>query len=356
MNTTIIIIIAVLCILLLVSMVVVLYAYYKYRLNLYIESIYLQVLDHPPDILTHRRWAHHWKGQRELHKYLDQVRKSVEASKKERIVFVGLCQDHARELIAFWLPIVEALGSYFHDYRILILENDSKDDSRKLLLNETTRNPKILILCDDESPLNTPACRFGVRSIEKKEDKENELPNRLHIMAQLRDTYLKRIGRKWSTYDHMVVIDWDLMGELSIEGFFHGLGLLRSGDVDAVAVNSMYWNKDKKTHCVFDTFPLLSHKLRCEALLHKKEQMDKEANDYYRAKLSYQLKDPLLVESAFGGIALYNLKRVLETQSHYFIPEQERRCPIQCEHTTFHRFLRVAIDPWFVFILSKNLH
>lgn len=349
-------ILSILCFLLLVSILVVVYAYRKYRLNLYIHSLYQEAFEHPPDILTHRRWVHNWTGEKGWHEYVGKVVASAEASRGERILFVGLCQDHGREMIAFWLPLVEALGGYFQDYRILILENDSKDDTRKRLLDETHRNPKILILCDDESPMNTPTCQLGIRSIEKREDKETRLFQRLHIMAQLRDVYLKRIGRKWAGYNHMVVIDWDLMGELSIEGFFHGLGLLRSGEVDAVAVNSMYWDNKKKTHRVFDTFPLLTHQIRCDALLRKKDQMDKEADNQYRARLSYQQKDPLLVESAFGGIGLYNLKRVLETKSHYFIPEEERRCPIQCEHSTFHRFLRVAIDPWFVLILSKNLH
>jgi hypothetical protein len=349
-------IVIILITLLLLSIVVVIYAYSRYRLNLHIISLYNQEFQHPPDILTHRRWVHNWKSDRGWTDYVNSVHESVRACATERVIFVGLCQDHGKELIEYWLPFVEAIGQYCKDYRILILENDSKDGTRKRLLQETMRNPKILILCDDESPLNKPECKIGLRSIQKKEDKENDLPNRLHIMAQLRDTYMRRIARKWSKYDRMVVIDWDLMGELSVEGFFHAMGVVRTGEVDAVAVNSMHWDKKQKKYRIFDTFPLLSHKLRCDALFHKKTQMDTEIDTQYRDRLACRQKDLMMVESAFGGICIYNLQRVMETSSRYFIPENERRCPIQCEHSTFHRYLRVAIDPWFMFLLSKNLH
>jgi len=316
-------------------------------------QIYHSTFRHPPDSLTMDRWAR--RPPETLHEFIQAVKASQDVASGEKIIFTGLCQDHANDVVSHWIPLVEYIGSFFQDYRILLLENDSRDNSRQVLLKESRRNPKILVLCDEDIPLNAPSCNLGFRSINDENEKETKLESRIDKIAYLRDVYLKRIGRKWSHYQFMVVIDWDLIGQFSIEGFFHGLSILRGHqEVDVVAVNSFYprdnqWN-------IYDTFPLLDHRVRCDRMMKQKRQMDEETNQHYKKRLAYEQDDPLHIDSAFGGIGLYYLPRVIETRSHYFIPKEEQSCPIECEHSSFHRHLNVVIDPWFIFLIEKNLH
>jgi len=326
--------------------------YQRYRLQHHIQDLYKKIFHHPPDDVTLDRWMHNWKGDQVFYEFARRIVESRRRAKKERILFTGLCQDHGDEIIPHWLPRIEHLGEYFEDYRILIMENDSDDDTRERWIQETYRNPRVLVLCDDERPLNIKECRLGVRS--STGDKEQNLRRRVDRLANLRDTYLRRIGRKWADYEYMVVIDWDLIGDLSLEGFFHALSGVRDRTADVMTVNSLYRKPDGIWR-IFDTFPLLNHH-RCDELQKKKRQLDAETERTWRDRLTKTLREPVQMESAFGGLAIYSLPRVIETRSYYAIPEHEKRCPIQCEHTSFHRFLRVYIDPWFVLLLRKNLH
>lgn len=348
--------IAVLCCLIVIIAMMLIYHVHRAWRAARLERLYQRDLGHPPDPVSLDRWLHGWSGQEsEWGQFVARVRESQMRCMEERVVFVGLCQDHARESLAFWVPIVERLGRGFKDYRVLFLENDSRDDSREVLLAASRRNPRFLVLCDDETPMNADQCVLGIRAIDQSEDKETRLASRLETMAYLRDTYMRRISRKWPDYDYMVVVDWDLVGQLPDDGFYHALSLLRDQIADGVMVNSLHPTSTGAWK-MFDTFPLLQEDIQCERVLHHKREMDEMTKEQYSDRLWYQLRHPLHIRSAFGGIGIYRLATVLSTRSHYHLAQEDKVCPIQCEHTAMHRFLRICIDPWFVFLLEKNLH
>src|SRR5579885_336563 len=68
----------------------------------------------------------------------DSVSRSIENRgfthmRKSKIIIAGLIRDK-EYLVNDIKRKLEGLGSYFLDYRILIVENDSKDKTRELLL------------------------------------------------------------------------------------------------------------------------------------------------------------------------------------------------------------------------------
>lgn len=323
---------------------------YRFRLETTIQANYREKFHHEADMVTLARWSHHWN-----HRSFDNFVKVIEESRKncrnETIVFVGLCQDNGRQFLPFWIPIMEKLGKSFRDYHILFVENDSNDDTRTQLLRARTSNRRITVLCNDDAPENSPACRLGLRSVETGSDKETKLRHRLQVIRKFRQVYLNYVKKNLSHFDFMTVIDWDLMGEMSMEGFFHSLTYLRCGFADGVAVNSFY--NYNGTWRVFDTFPMINRR-RCETLMQHKKHLDHEVDRHYREKLSSLWVHPIRMESAFGGVATYHISRIMT--SDYVYETNEPACPIECEHTTFHRNIRMYIDPWFVFLLTKNLH
>jgi len=322
-----------------------------------VRSMYEQAFHHPPDDISLERWRRRWykNGLYELRQYIDRVHVSREACRRETIIFTGLCQNHGHNVIRFWLPILEKWGSEFHDYRVLIMENDSTDGTRQLLLQEARRNPKMLVLCDDDTPLNIQNCSLGVSSSPDKQSKEKDLARRLHVLATLRDNYMNRINRKWSHYTHLVVIDWDLVGDLSEEGFFDSLQYLRDNKADGVAVNSYHYTK-KHHWRFFDTFPLLNHH-RCVAIHRDKVRLDKDTCDRLTKRLLYNEIHPFRVESAFGGICIYNMASVIQRDASYVRPPPgTKKCDIQCEHSTFNQNLQIIINPRFQFLIVRNFH
>lgn len=305
------------------------------------------------DPVLHDKLMNNW-DKASYHDFYRHTLDSMQKSKKERIVFVGLCQDDGYDVLKAWMPIIEKMGGYFEDYRIVIVENDSKDNTRAVLLRAARKNPKITILCSDYTIENAPTCKLGIRSIQNHSDKETKLEYRIHILAHLRQVYWDHVKSKYPDYQYMCVIDWDLCGKMSIPGFFHGLNYTRSDYTDVIACNS-YCNSDGylyKRYQIYDTYPLLNH-YRCEHLKKNKKNEDDKMNQMMVKNVLYNATYPVAVESAFGGVAIYNMQRMRKKNPEY---NAGQICSVECEHTTFHRNLEVNIDPWMTFYIEKNMH
>lgn len=279
--------------------------------------------------------------------YFRDATRSMGWARNERIVFVGLCQDHGRHALNAWLPVLEELGSFFSDYRVVIVENDSRDDTRQVLLQQARKDSRFVVLCDGNRPPNTLTCKLGLRSVRGSHEKESKLEKRVATLGRFRQVYWDYVRRQLPDYDYMCVVDWDLEGELSVPGFFHGLYHARNSDV--VACNSFYRGIDGGVR-VYDTYPLLNNH-RCEHLASNKRAEDVRVQKIMNERLlTAHSAYPVRVESAFGGLALYNIPNITPKEPRYTNPI----CPIECEHSTFHRGLVVHIDPWMTFYITKN--
>lgn len=299
------------------------------------------------DPITHERLMRYWKTN-SYYDFFNHSRFSMDKSRKETIVFVGLCQDNGKEVLATWMPILRQLGEKFKDYRIIMVENDSLDDTRNQLLRQAEKDDRFIVLCDQDRPENTKTCQLGRRSVEKGGDKEMNLEERVRILAKFRQVYWDYVKKKYGNYHYMCIIDWDLEGQLSIPGFFHGLYYARNY-VDVVACNS-YHNQNGSFY-IHDTYPLLDEN-RCQYLRNNKSAEDLRMKKQMRQRVLYGSAYLVPVSSAFGGIALYNISRVKARHAEYKNPS----CPMECEHSTFHKNLEVYIDPWMTFYITKNRH
>ena len=299
------------------------------------------------DPITHERLIRYWKTN-SYYEFFNHSRLSMDRSQEETIVFVGLCQDNGKDVLATWMPILRQIGEKFKDYRIIMVENDSLDDTRHQLLRQAEKDDRFIVLCDQDRPENTKTCQLGRRSVEKGGDKEMNLEKRVRTLAKFRQVYWDHVQKKYDNYTYMCIIDWDLEGQLSIPGFFHGLYYAR-GYVDVVACNS--YHKQNGSFYIHDTFPLLNEN-RCQYLRDNKSTEDLRMRKQMRERVLYGSTYLVPVSSAFGGLALYNIQRVMARHADYKNPI----CPMECEHSTFHKNLEVYIDPWMTFYITKNRH
>lgn len=323
--------------------------YWGYYIYSSVKKYYHNVFGEQQNIdpITQEKLIKYWNT-KPYNDFFENAVSSMEQCKNETIIFTGLCQDHGEDIINEWMPKIDLLSSHFKDYRIIIVENDSNDDTREYLLKESERNSKFIVLCDENKPENTRTCKLGVRSIKDTNDKEGNLIKRIDVMGGLRQVYWHYILKNYGHYDYMCVLDWDLGGFLSVPGFFHGLYYTRFY-TDATACNSFYEKNGK--FFIYDTYPLLNHH-RCDHISKHKKQEDQIINLNMRDKIFYNSAHPIQVESAFGGLSIYNIKNIKEKNPNYV----NRYCPVECEHTTFNRNLEVYIDPWMTFFIKKNRH
>lgn len=307
---------------------------------------YSKRFGHKADTVTETKLRRHWKMPA-YDAYFRDTQRSIGWAKGERVVFAGLCQDHGTHALKMWLPVIKELGERFRDYRVILVENDSRDDTRRVLLRQARKDPRFIVLCDGKRPPNTLTCRVGARSVRDPRNKEKNLRERVATLARFRQVYWDFVRRELPDYDYMCVVDWDLEGQLSVPGFFHGLYHARNTDV--VAVNSFYQDAAHNFR-IYDTYPLLNNR-RCDHLASNKRHEDERVQKIMNEKLlTPQSAHPVRVESAFGGLALYNIQNITPKNPGYANPT----CPIECEHSTFHRNLVVCIDPWMTFFITKN--
>ena len=277
----------------------------------------------------------------DLKKYNNEVEEGKKKAKEAKIVIAGLLQNGAYQIPELRERCREIVG-HFKDYRIIILENNSIDSSRDDLLEWARFNDRVKILCQDPYVVNSDECNIigssGVKDT-------SPMPNRIRKMATLRNIYMDHINHYYKDFDYLCVMDMDLEGDLFIDGFFHGLGLLNP-KIDGVACNGLIKTED--TFYYYDSFAYVEeHDSPSMSDIAEKSQHDNYVHIYMTQLYSTQMI-PDRVQSAFGGCVVYNLKPMLDKRYDF------SQNAFMCEHTFFHQNRRIYVDPRMIFLISKN--
>ena len=161
---------------------------------------------------------------------------------KKRVVICGLIRDACASVPDIQIT-AEGLGSLFADYRVLVVENDSKDCTRSELLRWKERNPRVTVLGCLQT--NARVCQMGMdRTVPL--DSIVARPSRIQKMVQLRNTYLDELNSnlEYRDFDYVIVWDMDLRGILSVEGIWD-TGCCFAEDIDA-SQETATWNERPK--------------------------------------------------------------------------------------------------------------
>lgn len=223
---------------------------------------------------------------------------------------------------------VEALGKLFMDYRVVMFENDSKDETRAKLKAWSHQNPKVEIVdcCD----LGSCECRlkqnlgyeYGVDS-----------DDRILRMAAYRNQYMERVNKICSSsegWKFMVVVDFDLKGGILRSGVYDTLGCANLWD-GVFAAGLMPVPPFGLLHILYDGF---AHVAKEEVGETVKSTIFQSWLDLFwhsvTGSLSADSSSNLIpVRSAFNGFAIYKLSVVCGCR--YSVPPSR-----MCEHVGFH--------------------
>lgn len=278
----------------------------------------------------------------DLKNYKGQMEEGVKKAKGSKIVITGLLQNGAYHIPAL-MERCKKMVSFFKDYRIVILENDSVDSSRDDLLEWARVDPHVKILCQDPFMANNEECSidgsYGVKDT-------SPMPNRIRKMSVLRNIYIDHIKHYYKDFDYMCVMDMDLEGELYLDGFLHSIGLINP-KIDGVACNGMIKTDDGGFY-YYDSFAYLEENdTPYMTNISQKSEHDHYVH-IYMTQLYYSQMIPDRVQSAFGGCVVYNLRSMI--QNKYGFSENN----LMCEHTFFHAGKTIYVNPRMIFLITKN--
>jgi hypothetical protein len=260
-----------------------------------------------------------------------------------RLLIAGLIRDGADSLHPILVSMTR-LGAHFADFKIVILENDSSDDTALALQKLSQEFPHMTY---QSLSLNTSGDRVG---------KGTKMRDRVRRMAHARNLLLKLIGDTMVPLqpDVVAVVDMDL-GSASLVPFELDMALVTLGreelsdGFDLVCANSLrrYANYHEVGH--HDVFAL-----RDDAHLtmdrHWAIEFD---NPHAIARNLFKQFELIPVRSCFGGLALYNPAAFCGCEYDEELDD--------CEHVSFHRCMtcrnmtRMFVDPLLVTRYESHL-
>lgn len=200
-----------------------------------------------------------------------------------KALFLGTARDCGARIGAS-IAIAEKIGAMFEDCKFIIYENDSVDDTHKILANWAKRRPAdVHFLYGTGEEKNAPWVNF-----------QNGKPFRPEQIARARNIILeKAMSPGFDSYDYVLVMDFDFVLEPDYKGIrscFH------RDDWDGVFANGI----DPDGH-YWDWFALRDAQFPLGV-----ETMGDAWYALKRPKHFLTPKDPWYpVYSAFGGFAVY---------------------------------------------------
>ncbi len=264
----------------------------------------------------------------------------METASKSSIVITGACQNVSRHLDAVMTNIFR-IAAVFMDWRVLVLENDSSDDTRQKLNMYAETNPRVRVK-------DAPRHPEGYYS-----------SDRLALIRQAAVDEI-RTNQEYAGMHYVLVVDMDevLAGDVHIDGLLSCFSINVPWSFMAPAMQPYYDLFALRVPGMYPGNPFdLAHHLDIDAE-HTLKHVRKFANDICTYPGPYIL---WTVNSAFCGMCLY--KREDFVQSAYLPMLQtcrfDAKCgiPTECEHVTFHAKLKEATQrSGFINMMWKPTH
>lgn len=323
---------------------------FEYMNNFFYYDFYLKNFNRLPDPIIKNYFANLNDKLilAQLNIYYEQVKKGENFVSNKKIIIAGLIRN-AEKNIYFLKKIYEKIKKICLETVFIIVENDSKDNTRKYLLEWNKIDPSVIILCDNNM-INTNKC--NIIGFEYFYDEKIPFVHRIKKLSYLRNIYLNFIKNsiKLKNFDFMFVMDLDLNGKLHNDGilqsFYH---FSKDLQISAICCNGLVKNSNNKL-TYYDSFAYVQLGEDYEW----NNDFDKFSHDedVLQNITKKYIKDLNLdkVKSAFGGFSIYNLNHIIETNASYNYSKNNK---LSCEHAHFNILLKnIYVNPRMIFEIN----
>ena len=222
---------------------------------------------------------------------------------QHKAIICGISRDNATD---FWTMRrhIEHLGNQCNDYKVVIVENDSKDGTKDLLKHWADHNTHVTIISKDFHNKKRPSIQF---------------------LADVRKLYIDEINQpEYDDFNVLIVIDMDMSYGFDIRGIYHSFATWESWD--AIASNGISNQKGE----MYDAFAFRNSDF---PFAHYDKPDTYWSDIIPQIQQVYPVNSPFVaVDSAFGGLTVYK-RNTLKGCRYNSIKGD-------CEHIEFHKCLR----------------
>lgn len=252
----------------------------------------------------------------------------------KKVVFCGMVRDCAKEL-NHNITTIEEIGSYFSDYRIVIFENNSKDDTKLVLTRWMSNNKRVNAIVNDFDETK-------YQQIPK--DPSYYLPNcrrRIQKYVDYRNMYMEYLDQMDFESDYTVILDMDV-DRIDVKGFITSFGNKLEWDVITANGYSTSSSLRRRYH---DTYAL------CEFGDENNLQSIPDIISYREIFGPIKKGMPFIrVFSAYGGLAIFK-SNILRGMRYSIIYNNYKGVEVRCEHFSLFKqlsesgYAKVFINP-----------
>ena len=264
----------------------------------------------------------------------DDYYKRIKLGRKEAmnngVLICGLIRD-SNDRIKEIRSFCDRIGSLFKQYKVIMVENDSKDNTRMSLLEWSSekagKNGDLIILgCG----INASTCTLNY-PFDKTHSNDGK---RFTKMANLRNIYLDFAEKYYSDkcYKYMIVWDPDIQGQLSMDGILNSMGVMTDKSMPHKASFVCSYGIKLSSALTSYYYDTIAHEMSDTS--GESNWPSKRVRDIFiRGSLGTYSRGshPIPVRSCFGGFTIYN--RTLLGKHRYDTPVEE------CEHLSLNRSL-----------------
>jgi hypothetical protein len=217
------------------------------------------------------------------------------------------------------IPRIERLRLLFKDSEVIVYENDSKDKTLEILKNWESRSYNIHVFSDTFESSTIPLKQTG-----------NENPyfsiSRIEKMLFYRNKYMHYLNNNGIKRDYVIVVDLDI-ANFCIDGIIHSFGTSINWDCISANGISISSNFTKQYH---DSYALIEYgKLN---FIQTEQSIKLNRIRYSFLKKGMPL---LVVDSAYGGLAVYKWYSIKDTYYSY-LKNNDFRVQCKSEHVGLH--------------------
>jgi hypothetical protein len=260
--------------------------------------------------------------------YKANIYNGIKIASTSRILFCGICRN-VGERLQKNIDRINLTATAFKDFEVFIYENDSTDNTKEILSQNESDNFIV---------------KFGTR-IDKdydliiKDGKDPAHYNRCKVLAECRKVYHEYIISNTNRFDYVCVLDLDIWGGWSYNGFFHSLSILEdceeNGCVTSYGVLADCYNfkkledVDLHNYIMYDCFVFRP--------FGEDAAVPMGATAIYNYIQLSPGQDPIVVNSNFNGLGIYKIDAI--ANSNYGVKRWSESC-VDADHVVLHREMR----------------
>jgi glycosyltransferase involved in cell wall biosynthesis len=222
------------------------------------------------------------------------------------------------------IPQIENLRQLFKSSVVVVVENDSKDETKSVLANWAAISKNVSVISNDYDTLTIP------KPSEEITHPETSM-HRIEKMAFYRNIYLNWIEQQSQNFDLIIMLDIDVLS-FSVEGVQKAIisapnnwgGIFANGYTDTKIFGRKVYSMFHDMYAYIEILPSNKPYLTVAKLFSQKKLMNKRLSE----------KEYLPVVSSFGGMGIYKFNAIKGLR-YKAERNEDKYMEAVCEHITF---------------------